>query len=217
MNIPRTGLLATLLAILVLSAEPVLAHYDPGTQRWLNRDPLEEEGSINLFCFVDEDPISYVDTFGDTIFKKLTSRGIMRVIRNKTAHMLIKKGYNLCASGGRRGVTREMQKALPNRETLYHDRDGTAKNLGGPHAQPKPRRGNNTHLFRSDTADLSQMRDAARNLTAVAWVNHFLRDDQSANAQGLRDLADFVDDFNPLGLANDFFEIGDDIANACKD
>jgi len=33
-------------------------------QRWLNRDPLEEAGGINLYGFVNNSPISLTDPFG---------------------------------------------------------------------------------------------------------------------------------------------------------
>jgi RHS repeat-associated protein len=38
--------------------------YDPATQRWLNRDPIGEEGGINLYGYVRNDPIRYVDRDG---------------------------------------------------------------------------------------------------------------------------------------------------------
>jgi RHS repeat-associated protein len=38
--------------------------YDPNMQRWLNRDPLGEEGGINLCGFVENNPISHVDSAG---------------------------------------------------------------------------------------------------------------------------------------------------------
>lgn len=40
------------------------AFYDPGTQRWLNRDPIEESGSFNMFRFVANTPLNLVDAFG---------------------------------------------------------------------------------------------------------------------------------------------------------
>jgi hypothetical protein len=33
-------------------------------QRWINRDPIEEEGGINLYSFTLENPINEVDYFG---------------------------------------------------------------------------------------------------------------------------------------------------------
>jgi RHS repeat-associated protein len=38
--------------------------YDPETQRWPNRDPLGEEGGINLYQFSSNDPTDLVDPFG---------------------------------------------------------------------------------------------------------------------------------------------------------
>jgi RHS repeat-associated protein len=38
--------------------------YDPNLQRWLNRDPIEEEGGINLYQFCGNDPIDYFDPLG---------------------------------------------------------------------------------------------------------------------------------------------------------
>ena len=38
--------------------------YDPATQRWLNRDPIVEEGGVNLYGYVENDPLSNVDFFG---------------------------------------------------------------------------------------------------------------------------------------------------------
>jgi RHS repeat-associated protein len=38
--------------------------YVPQWQRWLNRDPIGEEGGINLHSFVDNNPFSYIDSLG---------------------------------------------------------------------------------------------------------------------------------------------------------
>ncbi|WP_430520885.1 RHS repeat-associated core domain-containing protein [Aliivibrio sp.] len=32
--------------------------------RWLNRDPLQEAGGINLYAYVNGDPMGYVDPDG---------------------------------------------------------------------------------------------------------------------------------------------------------
>lgn len=42
------------------------AFYDPGLQRWINRDPIEEDGDKNLFRFVQANPITRNDAFGLT-------------------------------------------------------------------------------------------------------------------------------------------------------
>jgi RHS repeat-associated protein len=38
--------------------------YDPGMQRWLNRDPLGEEGGLNLTVVVNNNPLLYIDATG---------------------------------------------------------------------------------------------------------------------------------------------------------
>ena len=38
--------------------------YDPGTGRFLNRDPMEEKGGLNLYGFVANDGVNHVDPFG---------------------------------------------------------------------------------------------------------------------------------------------------------
>ena len=38
--------------------------YDPNTAKWVNRDPVEEEGGINLYGFVENNPIDGIDSSG---------------------------------------------------------------------------------------------------------------------------------------------------------
>lgn len=38
--------------------------YDPSLQRWLNRDPIGEEGGINLYGYVFNDPVNLIDDWG---------------------------------------------------------------------------------------------------------------------------------------------------------
>ncbi len=38
--------------------------YDPNLQRWLNRDPIEEFGGLNLYQFAGNNPTCWVDPFG---------------------------------------------------------------------------------------------------------------------------------------------------------
>ncbi|MEW6296040.1 MAG: RHS repeat-associated core domain-containing protein [Candidatus Diapherotrites archaeon] len=39
-------------------------YYVPALGRWLTRDPLGEEGEINLYGFVGNDPVNFVDPLG---------------------------------------------------------------------------------------------------------------------------------------------------------
>ena len=38
--------------------------YDPSLQRWINRDPLQEIGGINLYGFADNNPVLWIDPYG---------------------------------------------------------------------------------------------------------------------------------------------------------
>jgi RHS repeat-associated protein len=38
--------------------------YEPGLQRWINADPIEEDGGINLYGFVYNDPTDLLDLYG---------------------------------------------------------------------------------------------------------------------------------------------------------
>ncbi len=39
-------------------------YYEPLTGRWLNRDPIEERGGLNLYAFVGNDGVGRLDLFG---------------------------------------------------------------------------------------------------------------------------------------------------------
>ena len=43
--------------------------YDPGMQRWLNRDPLGESDGSNLYAFVRSNPMTAIDPDGRASFK----------------------------------------------------------------------------------------------------------------------------------------------------
>ena len=50
--------------------------YDPKTSRWLSRDPIGEEGGINLYGYCYSDPINNTDPFGlDIILENTPSVG----------------------------------------------------------------------------------------------------------------------------------------------
>ena len=39
-------------------------YYNPELGRWLSRDPIEEYGGWNIYCFIDNDSINYTDFLG---------------------------------------------------------------------------------------------------------------------------------------------------------
>lgn len=62
-NIQKFVILTIFLAYFS-SQHSALAYYDPGLQRWLNRDPVAEYGGINLFGCCNNDLLDRLDVFG---------------------------------------------------------------------------------------------------------------------------------------------------------
>jgi hypothetical protein len=58
----RWALLA--LVLLPLSPQSASAFYDPGLQRWINRDPIQEDGGLNLYLHASGDPVDRHDLLG---------------------------------------------------------------------------------------------------------------------------------------------------------
>ena len=55
-----------MLAVLILNscAMPAIAFYHPEQGRWINRDPIGEQGGENLYRFIDNNPIMFFDSYG---------------------------------------------------------------------------------------------------------------------------------------------------------
>jgi hypothetical protein len=54
-----------LILLAMFSAPPLAsAYYDPGVQRWINRDPIAEKGGLNLYVFAQNNALNEVDAFG---------------------------------------------------------------------------------------------------------------------------------------------------------
>jgi len=49
---------------LIISSPHANAFYDPNAGRWINRDPIQEEGGINLYAFVNNTPLLVIDPDG---------------------------------------------------------------------------------------------------------------------------------------------------------
>ena len=62
--LPNLRSIGLILAILLASLTTASAFYDPGLQRWLNRDPVEERGGTNLFAFAFNNPVNIADLLG---------------------------------------------------------------------------------------------------------------------------------------------------------
>jgi uncharacterized protein RhaS with RHS repeats len=58
------SLAAALVSLMFLGIQEASAYYDPGVQRWINRDPIGEEGGRNLYGYVENRPVDWIDAFG---------------------------------------------------------------------------------------------------------------------------------------------------------
>lgn len=72
-------------------------YYDPVTGRWPSRDPIEEEGGLNLYGFVGNEPISWVDFLG-------LRQGAQRPSKNRAGQGTSDWG-GPATGGGKRGLT----------------------------------------------------------------------------------------------------------------
>jgi RHS repeat-associated protein len=50
-------------------------YYHPQTGRWINRDPIEEEGGVNLYGFVGNDGVKFYDYLGFRRYRNNTKNG----------------------------------------------------------------------------------------------------------------------------------------------
>jgi RHS repeat-associated protein len=50
-------------------------YYSPSLGRWLNRDPIEEQGGLNLYAFVGNDPVNAIDIIGLRRMGRRISKG----------------------------------------------------------------------------------------------------------------------------------------------
>jgi hypothetical protein len=162
MNSMKTLLLIALLPIFLLSAERASACYDPGTQRWINRDPLGESGCPNLYEVTWNRPLNGVDPDGLTFrsnFKFLFGwlAGCSERTRRygddsiELKEMRCSPGANRLRDAFYRGDCQDIAAfsyptLLAARETLLHPRD-TSFQVGGFGGASARNNGNGTVTF----------------------------------------------------------------------
>jgi hypothetical protein len=61
--------------VLLFAANQAHAFFDPNIGRFLNRDPIGEKGGPNLYAFVANNPLGFIDPFG-TDFIAVASRPV---------------------------------------------------------------------------------------------------------------------------------------------
>jgi hypothetical protein len=60
--------LPLLVAALLSTGHVALGFYDPNLGRWINRDPCQEREGMNLYGFVANSPLNWIDPFGWAIY-----------------------------------------------------------------------------------------------------------------------------------------------------
>jgi RHS repeat-associated protein len=55
-------------------------YYSPALGRWLSRDPIEEQGGLNLYGFVNNDPVNKWDRLGLKCKEAIGKNGLPRII-----------------------------------------------------------------------------------------------------------------------------------------
>ena len=64
MNLRCFGLLLICTVLYIANAGHASAFYNPRTGRWLSKEPIEEQGGVNLYEYVYDDPVSLIDRDG---------------------------------------------------------------------------------------------------------------------------------------------------------
>jgi uncharacterized protein RhaS with RHS repeats len=59
------------LPLILISHQNACGYYDPGAQRWINRDPIGERGGANLYEVLHNNPISTLDPLGRSVLDDL--------------------------------------------------------------------------------------------------------------------------------------------------
>jgi len=95
-----------------------LRWYAPGVQRWLNRDPIGELGGLNLYCYVENNPLFRNDPFG------LSNRDVLNIIKaaQNSIDSMTKKGQRIndgILGGNLNNWTAFLLSWVPNKDDDY--------------------------------------------------------------------------------------------------
>ena len=102
-----------LLLLALATVLPARAWYDPGHGRWCSRDPIGEQGGVNLYGFVGNDGIDSMDPLGLEDISE-ASQHVDHEKRRCTWVILVAHGLE---KGGNVPVLEQMRKEVKERRT----------------------------------------------------------------------------------------------------
>ena len=101
-------------------------HYFPELRRWLSRDPIEEDGSVNLTSFLDNNPVANIDPLGNLVIIVLA--GVEQAQKPEDSAFLQTKNYLTQALRKNQEIMRRLEKlpeatynCLRDKELIFFD------------------------------------------------------------------------------------------------
>lgn len=87
-------------------------YYSPDLGRWLTRDPIAEDGGINLYCIAENDPINHIDSLGmspwSVILKNAAKLGIKKGIKEYIENRIKKEILGSFTKGAYKKAAKEL-------------------------------------------------------------------------------------------------------------
>ena len=111
-------------------------YYDPNSCKWLSRDPLGEQGGVNLTAFCENDPVNKVDARGEEaylVYRQFHDEGLKKEFPNKGHFYIAFDSRNISDLQKWRKMVEKYGRAIPSgSEALPRD---VAEDIPNPDAE----------------------------------------------------------------------------------